>query len=241
MDRYNKALTTSKKYLSQYLWIGVFLTIIAVFWYYRLQINKKQGTTNEDTIEEKKEIVDPLRFAQEKFSEKQIFPSKKTKKQRIIEQIFNLPIPRKYKLLTIDLIEGKLKQKDIPASFLTNITKYEEQIKKNLPKEIRDLFLGLAKKGFDYESFWKELEENEKNEFGRKKDILIKQFIIAARKDKLDENIVENILDLIEMEKPSKKRIKTKTLDWIQELFQDPVKKHWKDDIVLWLKKLNNI
>ena len=49
MDRYNKALTTSKKYLSQYLWIGVFLTIIAVFWYYRLQINKKQD--NVDRME----------------------------------------------------------------------------------------------------------------------------------------------------------------------------------------------
>jgi len=137
------------------------------------------------------------------------------------------------------LIEGKIKQKDLPEHFIKSIVKYEEQIKKNIPKDVRDLLLGLSNKDFDYDLFWKKFEENEESEFQRKKDILIKQFMIGARKDKLEDNIVENILDLLEMEKPTKKRLKTKTLEWIEELFKKTIKKHWKDELVLWLKELN--
>jgi|TARA_B100000795_G_scaffold252863_1_gene222713 hypothetical protein len=50
INRYETALLMSKKYLSQYIWIGVFLTILGVFWYYRMQINKK---TDNDNIMEK--------------------------------------------------------------------------------------------------------------------------------------------------------------------------------------------
>ena len=48
-DRYQDAIKNTQRFLSQYIWIGVLLTILGVFWYYRTQIGKK--VANVDKME----------------------------------------------------------------------------------------------------------------------------------------------------------------------------------------------
>ena len=43
MERYTETLNNTQKFLSQYIWIGVLITILGVFWYYRTQIGKKDA------------------------------------------------------------------------------------------------------------------------------------------------------------------------------------------------------
>ncbi len=47
MDRYTQALNNTQKFLSQYIWIGVLLAVLGVFWYYRTQIGKKSANVDK--------------------------------------------------------------------------------------------------------------------------------------------------------------------------------------------------
>lgn len=61
MDRYTQALNNTQKFLSQYIWIGVLIAILGVFWYYRTQIGKKAANVDKmETSYDKPEYAPQL-------------------------------------------------------------------------------------------------------------------------------------------------------------------------------------
>lgn len=183
-------------------------------------------------IGEVETIIDPLAYAQEKFVEKSNLRKGMTKKEVMIQQAYNAYMPKRHKQIMVAIIEGSIKIKDVPEKVLEDFKKYLPEIRKLWPKELKKFTIKLLKPGFNYEDFWEEMEEKKESEDEKKNELLVKHFLIGARKERLDHDIVANVLDMID----NNAKIVEKTEKWIKHLFSASVKKYWKDDILLWLK-----
>ena len=196
---------------------------------HELVINK---ISNKE-IEDVKVVIDPLAFAQEKFVEKSNQKRGMTKKDIMIQQAYNAYMPKRHKQIMVAIIDGSIKIKDVPEKVFEDFRKYLPEIRKLWPKELKKFAIKILKPDFNYEDFWEEMEEQKETEEDKKNELLAKHFLIGARKERLDHDIVANILDMID----NNAKIKEKTEEWIKHLFSASVKKYWKDDIVLWLKE----
>jgi hypothetical protein len=197
-----------------------------------------------DKIENKKNenldiTIDPLNYARERFEIRQnLKTNKESKKELIARQAMNTRMPKKHKQILAAIVQGNVKINDIPKKFMQDLKKHIKEIKTFFPPELKKFTLKLIKDDeFDYDNYWDAEEQKKENAKEEQKNKLVKHFLLAARKDQLDKDIIENVIRAIE----ENKKLSDKTEKWIKELFSKAVKKHWKDDIAKWLKKqINN-
>jgi hypothetical protein len=197
-------------------------------------VMNKISKNPDDKIED---VVDPLKYAQEKFLKRQTSQPLEVKKDNMLKQAELTKMPKKYKLILLGLINENIKYEDVPEDFFNAIKDHALYIRRNTPTPLREFTLSLIKEGFSYDKFWEEQEKDLEHSKQKQDEILIKHLMIGARKDTLDSKIVRDIIHAIEDDITSKSKLKSATQDWIEELFSKPIKKHWRDDIVLWLKK----
>jgi len=202
---------------------------------HQLVLNKISKNPDKNIVDN----IDVMKYAHEKFIKTQTSQPLEIKKENMLKQAELTKMPKQYKLILLGLINENIKYEDVPEDFFNAIKTHSLYIRRNTPTPLKDFVLSLIKEDFSYDKFWDDQEQKHDDDKQKQDEVLIKHLMIGARKDKVDSKIIRDIINAIEDNIKSKSKLKDETLVWIKELFSKPIKKHWKDDIVLWLKKFS--
>lgn len=143
-------------------------------------------------------------------------------------------IPMSARNELIAIIKGKTIDK-AGIEFIEKFNEYKEEIMKEWPKELADFIISYIneREKFSFDEYFDNVERNPETDSSLKKEALIENIKLTARRQRLDDKIKFDLIDSV-----NGKKIEKETKEWIKKFVKETMPKYVSDELVYFLKGL---
>ena len=200
--------------------------------------NKSGRNTKTSLLDDSEKIIQTIEIPDLDVSEKlkEYKPKLRDIQNRLLEKaglIRRIPLSFRKELFAI--IKSK-KIEDVPESFIQNIRDHKDLIIEEWPKELSNFIFAYVneRENFDFEKYFDEQENNPHLQEELRKENLIENIKLLCRKQKLDDEIKYELIELIN----SNKEPSIKTKEFIDAFLKGTIPKYCSDELFKFLKKI---